>query len=185
MKQLITEPQKIPLLLRIGIWVSEKVTGKRMAPARLLTWSPRLALGAAFFESLVVHKDKSLSQRLIKLVRIQVSFFVACPFCSDMNSFERNKYSISDEEISVLRGNKPLEAIDTFSSREKLAIDFSKRISNTPLNITDDFIAQLKREFDDREILVLSATVSQVNYWARLIQSLGVAPAGFCSLSGE
>ena len=153
-----------------------------MVPARLLAWSPRLALGAAFFESLVVHKDKSLSGRLLKLVRMQVSFFVACPFCTDMNSYEKETYKITDREVASLQGVEDLSEVESFSEKERLALEFCRRISQTPLGIDDIFTARLKEEFDDREILVLTGTASQVNYWARLIQTLGVPPAGFCTL---
>jgi alkylhydroperoxidase family enzyme len=37
----------------------------------------------------------------------------------------------------------------------------------------------LKQHFTEREIVILASTAAQVNYWARLIQALGIPPAGF------
>ncbi|MGI8542812.1 MAG: carboxymuconolactone decarboxylase family protein, partial [Aridibacter sp.] len=54
-------------------------------------------------------------------------------------------------------------------------------ISSTPLLFPTDFVNDLKNEFTEREIVMLATTVSQVNYWARLIQSLGIPSAGFSS----
>ena len=179
MELLIKEPHKKNFLLTMGIWLSEKITGKKMMPARLLAWSPRLAVGAAFFETMVVHHDKTLSPRLLKLLRMQVSFFVACPFCVDMNSFEKEKFSITTEEIRAMQGQFSLTEVRSFSQKEMIALEFSKGLSQTPPAISQELTKSLKQEFDDREILILTATASQVNYWARLIQSLGISPAGF------
>jgi len=37
----------------------------------------------------------------------------------------------------------------------------------------------MKTNFTKREIVILAGTAAQVNYWARLLQALGVPPAGF------
>jgi alkylhydroperoxidase family enzyme len=38
---------------------------------------------------------------------------------------------------------------------------------------------ELKAHFTERELVVLASTAAQVNYWGRLIQALGIPPAGF------
>ena len=39
--------------------------------------------------------------------------------------------------------------------------------------------ALLREEFSERELVILATTAAQVNYWARVIQALGIPPAGF------
>ena len=41
-----------------------------------------------------------------------------------------------------------------------------------------EFVERLKANFTEREIVILASTAAQVNYWARLIQALGVPPMG-------
>ena len=101
MNAFIEPPRKISILLRLGIWVSEKITGRMMLPARILAWYPKVAIGSGVLESLVAHK------------------------------------------------------------------------------FLPDFIDQIKANFDEREIVILASTAAQVNYWARLIQALGIPPAGY------
>ncbi len=67
----------------------------------------------------------------------------------------------------------------TFSERERLAIEYAKLVTQTPLKFPQDFIEGLKVHFNEREIVILASTAAQVNYWARLIQALGIPPAGF------
>ncbi len=179
MSGFIKQPGRIPLLLKLGIWIAEKTTGKKMLPARLLAWVPKTALGSGILEALVVQKDKTISPRLLTLVRLRTSFFISCPFCIDMNGSDFADHNITEEEILVLRGVHPIIETDSLDDREKTALEYVRLISQTPIRFETSFIEKLKHTFNEREIVVLATTVAQVNYWARLIQALGIPPAGF------
>jgi alkylhydroperoxidase family enzyme len=179
MEAFINPPVKIPFYLRIGIWISKRVTGKDMLPARILAWYPKAAVGSGALESLVAHHDGKLDERILKIVRIQASFAAACPFCIDMNSFQYEETHITKDELMVLQGRKDVDEVLTFSPRERLAMRYAKLVSQTPLQFPRPFIEELKQHFNEREIVILASTAAQVNYWARLIQALGIPPAGF------
>jgi alkylhydroperoxidase family enzyme len=179
MNTFLQPPQRIPFYLRLGIWISKKITGKEMLPGMILAWYPKAAIGSGVLESLVAHHDGDLNERILKIVRIQASFAAACPFCIDMNSYQYKEKNITSDELMVLQGRKGLEEVQTFSDRELLAIQYAKLISQTPLQIPNSFIMELKRCFNEREIVILASTAAQVNYWGRLIQALGIPPAGF------
>jgi AhpD family alkylhydroperoxidase len=177
MQAFIDQPNRIPLILKLGIWFSEKITGRIMLPARILAWYPKAALGSGIMEALVAHEDGQMSRRMLKLIRMMASYATACPFCIDMNSHEHRHYGITDEEADSLRGD--FESVSTFSEREKLAIAYTRVISQTPLKFHPDLVEQVKSLFTEREFVILASTAAQVNYWARLIQALGIPPAGF------
>jgi alkylhydroperoxidase family enzyme len=179
MEAFINPPQKIPFYLRIGIWISKKVTGRDLLPARLLAWYPKAAISSGIMESLVAHKDGTLDKRILKIVRLQTSFAVACPFCIDMNSYDYTDHGITQNELIALQGRAGIDDVLTFSVREKIAIEYAKLISRAPLAFPQSFIESLKANFTEREIVILASTAAQVNYWARLLQALGVPPAGF------
>jgi len=179
MNAFIEPPQKISILLRLGIWVSEKITGRMMLPARILAWYPKVAIGSGVLESFVAHHDGKLDERMLKLVRMAASFAAVCPFCIDMNSYEHESLGINADEVLALRGQLSLETVPTFSVRERLAIQYAWLISQTPLKFHSDFIDQIKANFNEREMVILASTAAQVNYWARLIQALGIPPAGY------
>lgn len=179
MEAFINVPQKIPFYLRLGIWISKRITGKDMLPAKILAWYPKAAIGSGVLESLVAHKDHNLDERILKIVRITASYAAACPFCIDMNSHQYAEKHISEEEFMALQGRQALEAVNTFSDRERLAIQYARLISQTPLKFPIDFIDELKLHFNEREMVILASTAAQVNYWGRLIQALGIPPAGF------
>jgi alkylhydroperoxidase family enzyme len=178
MNAFIDPPRKISIFLRLGILYSEKIAGRRMLPARILAWYPRAALGSGVLESLVAHHDGRLDERILKLVRMAASFAAACPFCIDMNSHECVSLGIDANEVLALRGQVTLERTLSFSVRERLAIQYARLISQTPLKFHPDFIDQVKANFNEREMVILASTAAQVNYWARLIQALGIPPGG-------
>ncbi len=177
MDAFIVQPNRIPFFLKLGILLSEKITGRIMLPARILAWYPKAAIGSGVMESLVAHEDGEMTPRMLKLIRMAASHATACPFCIDMNSFEHRDAGITDEEAESLRGD--FERVSTFSERERLAIAYARVISQTPLKFHTDLVERIKAAFTEREFVILASTAAQVNYWARLIQALGIPPAGF------
>lgn len=175
----VAVPQKRAPVLRFLVWLVEKIMGKELLPARVLLWYPKALVSSAVLEALVAHRVKSLGRRLLKLVRMQASFAVSCPFCIDMNSYRHQNFGISQEEVLALQGKIPLEQVSTFTRRERIALQYARSASGTPLRFSARLIAQLQQHFSDREIVILASTISQVNYWGRLIQALGLPPAGF------
>jgi len=173
---LIEEPRRMNLLLRLGVMISERTTGRRMLPARLLAWYPKAAIGAGVLESLVAHHEPS--RRLLKLVRVAASITANCAFCVDMNSFEHDRAGLTDAELAALSG-ADVAAVSTFSERELLAIEYARRISSSPLLFPAEFMDALRGAFTERELVILATTAAQVNYWARVVQGLGIPPAGF------
>ncbi|HPH94474.1 MAG TPA: hypothetical protein PKW33_18865 [Anaerolineaceae bacterium] len=172
-------PKKMAWFLRLGIWAARRETKKDLLPPRLLAWYPRAAVGAGVMEGLAAKPEGRVTERLLKLVRMQVSLAVACPFCIDMNSFECEQLGITLEEVQAMQGITPLEAVNSFSIAERLALRYVWGVSQTPLQVSQAQMETLKAHFNERELVLLVSTAAQVNYWARLIQSLGVPPAGF------
>jgi AhpD family alkylhydroperoxidase len=177
MEAFIKQPEHIPFILKLGIWFSEKITGRTMLPARILAWYPKAAVGSGIMEALVAHEDGQMTMRMLKLIRMAASYAVACPFCVDMNSYEYRATGITDQEAESLRGD--FETVDSLSEREKLAIAYTRVISQTPLKFQPDLVERVRSAFNEREFVILAGTAAQVNYWARLIQALGIPPAGF------
>ena len=186
MSAFINPPARIPFWLRIGILISERITGKTMLPARILAWYPKAALGSGVLEALVAHEDGQMDKRMLKLIRMTASFAAGCPFCIDMNAFKYQECGISDEEAEALRLQADPATIPTFSERERLAIVYSRLISQTPLVFPLEIVEHVKSVFSEREMFSLASTAAQVKYWARLIPALGIPPAGYtdeCVLS--
>ena len=181
----IRAPKKIPLIFKLGIWIAEKKVGKKLLAARILTWYPKAALGAGVLESLVAHEEGKVTPRLLKLIRMQVSFSASCPFCIDMNSSEYSKLHITEAEIEALQGSKAIDDVKSFSEEERIALKYARALTSTPIRLDHTVLEAALRKFNEREFVVIASTIAQVNFWTRLIQGIGVPPAGFadsCSI---
>ena len=168
----------MPLFLRLGLWIAKRISGTDLLPAQLLAWYPRAALSSAVLEGLIAHGDRHLDARILKMVRLAVSYTTVCPYCIDMNSAGWEKL-ITPDELDAIRGIKPVDEINSLTLREKIAIQYARLISSTPLSFPPNFITKLKENFSESEVVILATTAAQVNYWTRLIQALGCPPAGY------
>ncbi len=191
----IDPPRKSPLFLRLSLALVERSLGKSLIANRILAWYPKAFWGSGILEALVAHgrrekrgggrNDREPPRRLLKLIRMQVSFAVSCPFCIDMNSKEFSGEGITADEILALRDIKSPAEVPSLSAAERAALAYVRAISATPVAFEASMIEELKRHFSERDIVIIASTAAQVNFWARLIQSFGVTPAGFttdCSL---
>lgn len=180
MSAFILPPAKLPWYIRLGAWFTRRAAGKDLLPPYLLAWYPRAALSSAVLEGLVAHGEGRLTPRLLKLVRLQVSLTVGCPFCVDMNGFDPEKLLLPAEVIALQTGT-PLATVASFSPLERLALAYTRALSHTPLELTPLLVAELQAALTEREWVILATTIAQVNYWTRLLQGLGVPPAGFAA----
>ncbi len=175
----IKEPNHISWLLRIGIRISERITGKRMEAARLLSWYPKAAYGSGMLEALVAHEDKGISKRLLQLIRLQVSLTAFCTFCIDMNGAGFDRQGITDEEIHALQGRTAIEAVSSFQESERVALRYARSLTETPIRIDPNHVEAMKSGFNERQFAIIVSTIGQVNFWTRTIQGFGIPPAGF------
>ncbi len=175
----IQTPLKIPFLLKLGLWISKKHTGKDLMPGRLMTWYPRAAVGSGVLEVLAAKGKTREETRLLKLIRLQASLVCSCEFCVDMNAVGVDTNGITPEEIMALQGRRQSDTVGSFSMREITALEYAISMSKTPLVFPEEFIARLKSEFSEKEIVMMASTIASVNFWARFNQSLGILQAGF------
>jgi len=175
----VSPPAKLPLPWRWLLRLVERKLGGTLEANRILTWSPRLTLGTALMEALVVHDDREVPRRMLKLLRVFTSYRVSCPFCIDMNGNGFEGDGVSVDEIRALASPDQWENYPGFSAAERAALAYALCMTVTPVKFPDAVIATMKQHFSDRAFTLIATTVAQVNLWARLIQGLGVSEAGF------
>jgi len=173
----IAPPTRIPVVLRFGLWIVRRRTGVDLLPPRLLAWYPKAAISSGITEALITHHDGAITERMLKMVRMAVSFTAGCPFCIGLNS-EGWELLLGEAELSALQGHTRLVDVAGFTERERLAVEYARLISETPLALSEEFGVRLAAVFTEREVVILATTSAQVNYWARLIQGLGCPPMG-------
>jgi AhpD family alkylhydroperoxidase len=175
---IVPVPSSVPWYLRPMLWVTRRMTGKDPLPARLLTYFPKGAIGVGLFELTAAGAPKDLDARCLAVARIVASAVAGCPFCVDMNAATWSRAGLKPDELALLFGDDE-EAWTALGRREAAAARYAKALSLTPVVLSADLRAKLDAQFSPREIVVLAATIAQVNFWSRFNQGLGVPSAGF------
>jgi alkylhydroperoxidase family enzyme len=108
-----------------------------------------------------------------------VSYRVSCPFCIDMNGQGHAGDGVTDDDVRALASPGGFESHGALSEAEKAALRYAACVSASPVRFPESVIDGMKTWYSDRAFTIIAATVAQVNFWARLIQGLGVSEAGF------
>ena len=180
MESLVEPPEKIPFLLRPALRTADKKAKKEVLPGRVLAWTSKIAISSGLLE-LYVEEDAAdyLDRRLIKLLRIKISYMIPSQFAVDINSQNYENFSITEEEIRALQGTKEIDSVSSFSEQEKAALKYAQDLSKTPIILDQIVLDDLRHNFSEREIVSIASLSAKVNYWARLIEALRIKPAGY------
>ncbi|MFK7806092.1 MAG: carboxymuconolactone decarboxylase family protein [Anaerolineae bacterium] len=73
------------------------------------------------------------------------------------------------------------ETSEHFDAAERAAIAYADRMTDIPVNVSDDLFDELKSHFNDKQIVELTAIVARENYRARFNHALGIGSDGFSS----
>jgi alkylhydroperoxidase family enzyme len=65
---------------------------------------------------------------------------------------------------------------DDLSEREKVALRFAERMTLDPNNVDDALWAELRKQFDEGEVVELAAVVGLFNYFNRFNDALQMEP---------
>lgn len=178
---LVEPPQRVPFLVRPALFLAETIAGKEALPGRLLAHFPKGALGAGIFEAAAANPsdmDRADGARVLAVARIVASVVAGCPFCIDMNAAVWKRASLTPSQLRSLLSD-PVAAVASLDPRSAAAGEYAAVLSATPVVLDPRLRAELVDLFSAREIVVLTTTIAQVNFWSRFSQGLGVPAAGF------
>ena len=97
----------------------------------------------------------------------------------DINAAVGGKRGLTRQKIDAALGIDPGVAL---SERERISLEYSDRVSATPVDVPDDFFARLSAEFSEREIVELTATIAHENYNSKFNRPLRIEANHFCEI---
>lgn len=116
---------------------------------------------------------------MVYLIRMQVSYYVSCPFAIDVNSWKYKDHKINEEEIQAMQGKMGVRTVGSFSEKEATALRYAIALSKTPVRFDGRLLEDVRRVFSHEEIVAVGALAAKVNYWARLIEAWRIKPVGY------
>jgi alkylhydroperoxidase family enzyme len=83
------------------------------------------------------------------------------------------RHGYTDDQIDKLAD---FRSRDDFTDGEKVALELAERVTRDPQEVNDDFWAELRRHFDEGEIVELLAAIGLFNYFNRFNDALRMEP---------
>jgi AhpD family alkylhydroperoxidase len=156
-----------------------RLTGRAPAqglePLELYAHAPALLRGYVGLERATANLDR-VDKRYKALAELKAATLTHCEYCIDIGSAIARRWCLSDEELLALPRYRtsPL-----FGEVDKLVLDYAVGMSRTPVEVSDELFAKLRRHFDDAQLVELTHVIALENLRGRFNLALGVGAAGF------
>lgn len=175
-------PDKAGLGVKLAFFFTRRgfreLTGRepeRIEPLEMYAHVPFLMSGYGKIEQATA-KIKDLDIRHRHLAELKAATMTHCEFCIDIGSQVARRNGLGDEELLALphyRDSPLFDAVD------KLVLDYSVAMSNTPVDVPDEMFARLREHFTDKQVVELTHVIALENHRGRFNLALGVGSAGF------
>lgn len=109
---------------------------------------------------------KNVDLKLLALVKMRASQINGCAYCLHLHSEEARKLGESERRLYLLDAWRESAL---YSERERAALAWTEsltRIAET--HAPDDVYTELRRQFEEREIVAMSIAIAMINLWNRL-----------------
>jgi alkylhydroperoxidase family enzyme len=83
----------------------------------------------------------------------------------------RKQHDVTDEELAAV---SYFDSSPLFDKRERAVLRYAEQVSKTPVRVPDEIFAELRRHFDDEQIVELTASIAYENYRARFNHALDI-----------
>ncbi len=94
----------------------------------------------------------------------------------DIGSAVGRKAGVTEQQLRdlpVYRGSS------AFSPLEKLALEYTVAMTETPVEVSDELFASLRTHFNEAQLVELTVTIAFENYRARFDHAFGIEAQGF------
>jgi AhpD family alkylhydroperoxidase len=167
------------LVLRIARRKTKQLAGREteqmIGPLEAYAQIPRLLLGYGMLEGATAKLDR-MPERLKVLAELKAATMTSCEYCIDIGSQIARRAGLSDEQLLALPRYRESEQFDEL---EKLVLDYAVGMSRTPVAVPDELFAELRRRFEDRQLVELTNVIALENMRGRFNLALGFGSAGF------
>jgi AhpD family alkylhydroperoxidase len=107
----------------------------------------------------------NLEPALLELVKLRASILNGCAFCIDMHSKEARARGEMEQRLYALAAWREAPF---FSERESAALAWTDAITRIDEGVSDALYENVRRYFEEKELVDLTLAVVAINAWNRL-----------------
>jgi len=167
-------PERGPLR-RIAYRIARRRLGRVPEPFAVTAHHTKLFGAMSAFE-LALERSSRVPVRYKALAELRAAMVVGCEFCVDIGSMIARESGLTDEELKEL---VDWRAGDRLDERDRLVLEYADAVSATPCHVPDELFERLRAEFDDAQLVELTAAIAWENWRARFNWAFGLGKEGY------
>ncbi len=118
--------------------------------------------------------DSGLEKQLVELIKIRASQINGCAFCVQFHLIASRKAGVPQTKLDLVAVWRDA---GVFTAREKVALRWTEAVTRlTPAGVSDEDYERAGNEFDQRELVFLTAAVAAINTWNRIAMAFKFPP---------
>ena len=107
-----------------------------------------------------------LERRFIHLIKLRASQINGCAYCLDMHSKDARAAGETEQRLYLLDAWRESPF---YSERERAALAWTEALTHISQNdVPDELYEEVRKQFDDKELVDLSLAIIAINGWNRL-----------------
>jgi len=147
-------------------------------PFAVAAHQPSLMRASGVHEMLVEKAVRNLPVSVKELAQYRTAVRLGCSWCVDFGMMLQKHDGL---DIERLKNIDDYATSELFTRPERLALAYADAMSNTPVTVTDEQVAELEREFGRAGLLELTYLIGLENQRARVNSALDITDQGFTS----
>ncbi len=165
-------------LLRLVYRFARRRYGAVPEPLTVAAHHPRLLLASGVHELLVERAARVLPRNVAELAVYRTAVRLNCSWCIDFGTMLQKHAGLDIDRLKHIDDyvDSPL-----FTRQERLALAYADAMTDTPVGVTDEQVAELEREFGRDGLIELTYLVALENSRGRTNSALGITDQGFTS----
>lgn len=128
-----------------------------------------------------VKKWDACDEQLKSFAHMAVASHIGCTWCLDFNYFEAHN---RDLDLAKAREVPRWRESEAFTPLEREVLGYAVAMSETPVTVTDEMVASLRRQLGDAALVELTAVVAFANLTTRSNVAMGIESDGFAAACG-
>jgi len=121
--------------------------------------------------------NSGLDHKLIHLLKMRASQINGCAYCIDMHAIDARAIGETEQRLYELDAWRETPF---YTDRERAALAWTEAITNVAqTHVPDDVYEEVKKQFNEREIVDLTLVASVINTWNRIAIATRAVPGHY------
>lgn len=172
------QPKEAGVFGRMMYRFAAKRYGAMLDPLAVSMHHRGVTVAGGLHEMLVERASKTLPKSVRELAVYRAAVRLGCEWCIDFGTMLQR---LDGLDIDRLKEINDYATSPKYTREERLAIAYADAMTATPVEVTDEQVAELVEVFGHKGVVELTYQIALENMRARTNSALGIAEQGFAT----